>query len=157
MYRVEDLCFLLDKNKPDLVKEMWKRHKVRKEVETPDQMNEKEKIIYLQAYNKYTRQNYATRKAWRKCLADSTFFKEPALVDLDRVCRKKAKFMKKELKLRPKANAYGSDSDTEYSEDKPRYFVSETESSEAEEVTEKKLKVTKDFVKQGTLINAKTQ
>ena len=47
MYRVEDLCFLLDKNKPDLVKEMWKRHKVRKEVETPDQMNEKEKIIYL--------------------------------------------------------------------------------------------------------------
>ena len=56
MYRIEDLCFLLDKQASfDLIEEIKKKGKVRKTVNEVDQMNEEEKISYIQAYSKYTR------------------------------------------------------------------------------------------------------
>jgi len=107
--------------------------------------------IYLHAYSKYTRRTYGTRKAWRSCLANSTFFKEPELIDLDRICGKKAKFMRKELHLKPKAKNYGSGSDSEVSSDKQRYDVSETEPSDEEElkILAKKRLAAKKLAKEG--------
>ena len=65
--------------------------------------------------------------------------------------------MKKDLHLKPTANDYGSGSDSEISEDKQRYQVTETEKEESEEViTLPRRKRTKQFIKQDTLVTSKT-
>lgn len=46
MYTIEELCYLMDTEKPDIIKNLKRSKYVREEVEKPEDMNEREKVFY---------------------------------------------------------------------------------------------------------------
>ena len=117
MYRVEDLAYLLDMRKVDLVTGLKEKELIRPEVTSQAQFNEQEEAIFAATYTRYLNHAYGCRKKWRAALYQNLFFKTPEVVNLARVCNKAPKFMAKDITLRPSfPERYESATETEEDE-----------------------------------------
>jgi hypothetical protein len=112
----------VDPDKQDLLDDLKEEGTVRAEVDTLSELTRTEEVYYQQAYDKYTRVAYSDRRKWRACLGKNTLFKEPELINLREICRKKEKFNPKRLRLQPShcrayASATESEATSDFSED----------------------------------------
>ena len=71
--------------------------KFRQEVKTYEDLNEAERAEFGVVYNAFVTKNYSLKDDWRTVIAENLVYKEPNLVNLDRVCRKKKKFISKKI------------------------------------------------------------
>lgn len=92
MLKIEDYAFLCGENSniDRILDKMKLREECSEKIEHPNELTtEKEIVDYNYYYHTNSLENYGTRKAWRNILSRSSFFKEPCLVNLDKVCHKK--------------------------------------------------------------------
>jgi len=82
MYTIEELCFIMDSEKPDIIKNLKRSNYRREEVEKVDEMNEKERIFYNEhMYGILSK--YHRMKNWRKLLGSSLRYKRPYLANAE--------------------------------------------------------------------------
>ena len=82
MYTIEEFCYIMDKNRPNILQNLKKGNFVREEVTDPDQMNNKERARYDE--NMKTLMNkYHKMKNWRKLLGINCRYKRPFLANAE--------------------------------------------------------------------------
>ena len=80
MFTIEEFCYIMDDEKPDIIKELKKRRKVREKVEKEAEMNEMEKKIFNEHLVGLLGK-YRKMKNWRKLLGTKLMFKRPYLAN----------------------------------------------------------------------------
>jgi len=67
MYTIEELCYILDSPKPDIIGTLKKGNFIKPTVKTVDDMNPKERVLYEERV-KTLFTKYSRMKNWRKLL-----------------------------------------------------------------------------------------
>ena len=73
----------IDKNKPDFLVELRTKDKIRAEVQTYDQMNEEETVLYLKEVKAWCEREYSTSEDVRDVLMRNLDYKKPQLINAD--------------------------------------------------------------------------
>ena len=82
MYTIEELCYIMDSEKPDIIKNLKRSNFIRENVDKVDDMNEKERSYYSeQVYGLMSK--YHRMKNWRKLLGSSLRYKKPFLANAE--------------------------------------------------------------------------
>ena len=82
MYTIEELCYIMDSEKPDIIKNLKRSNFVRESVEKVEDMNDKERAYYNE--NMYgLLSKYHRMKNWRKLLGSSLRYKRPFLANAE--------------------------------------------------------------------------
>ena len=82
MYTIEEFCYMIDKEKPDILKNLKKGNFVNEMVESVKDMNEKEKAMYDERM-KGLLSKYNRMKNWRKLLGSALRYKKPYLANTE--------------------------------------------------------------------------
>ena len=82
MYTIEELCFIMDTNKPDIIKNLRRSNFVRENIDKVEDMNEKERAHYSEhMYGLLSK--YHRMKNWRKLLGSCLRYKKPYLANAE--------------------------------------------------------------------------
>lgn len=88
MYTIEELCYILDSQKPDIIANLKKANYMSPNVQTPADMNPKERAMYddriLGIMERYNRM-----KNWRKLLGSTLKYKAPFLANAEALLMQK--------------------------------------------------------------------
>jgi len=82
MYTIEELCYIVDTSKPDVIKNLKKSNYLRQSVEKPEDMNQKEREEYNYRI-KSIMERYSRMKNWRKILGSTLRYKKPFLANAE--------------------------------------------------------------------------
>ena len=82
MYTIEEFCFIMDKKKPDILGNLKQGRFVGENINTRDEMNEKEKGHYDDRM-KTLMNKYHKIKNWRKVLGTNARYKKPFLANAE--------------------------------------------------------------------------
>ena len=80
MYTVEELCYMLDKEKTDVIEFLKKFNLVNQMVQKPEDMNEKELGFYNSKLME-SMKRYKIMKKWRQILAQALRYEKPFLAN----------------------------------------------------------------------------
>ena len=82
MYTIEELCYILDSSKPDILGNLKKSRYVKQNVQTVDDMNKKERAMYDDRV-KSLMTNYSRMHNWRKLLGMTLKYKRPFMANAE--------------------------------------------------------------------------
>ena len=82
MYTVEELCYIMDAQRPDVLKDLKKGNFVSEMVERVEDLSEKERALYDERI-KALMTKYSRLKNWRKLLGSSLRYKAPFLANAE--------------------------------------------------------------------------
>ncbi len=80
MYTVEELCYIMDQSKPNILKNLQKGNYIRESVQSVHDMTEKERELY-DDHMKSLMAKYNRIKNWRKILGSTLRYKKPFLAN----------------------------------------------------------------------------
>lgn len=80
MYTIEELCYILDPERPDVIQSMKKGNYLRQTVNTREEMNSKERAIYEDRI-KSIMTKYSRMRNWRKLLGTTLRYRKPFLAN----------------------------------------------------------------------------
>lgn len=67
MYTIEEFCYIMDKDKPDIIKNLKRGNFISQMVETAKDLNDEERVLYNER-TKGLLSKYTRMKNWRKLL-----------------------------------------------------------------------------------------
>ncbi len=84
MYTIEELCYLIDQLKPDILKNLKKGNFISQMAETVKDLNVTERALYDDHMNGMM-SKYSKTKNWRKLLGSNLQYKRPFLVNSEAI------------------------------------------------------------------------
>ena len=80
MYTVEELCYIMDEQKPDIMKNLKRSKYIHEAAQTRKDLNEEE-LVHYNEHMKGLMGKYSKMKNWRKILGSSLKYKRPFLAN----------------------------------------------------------------------------